>query len=439
MRITRRTVVRSSGALLAGAALSGCMARGRRRGAPTTTEPETTPPPRDPDVDLVIGTIGLASGLEATFAKQISLAVGEARTDVNIGGGVFGRPLQLPATLIAETPDSDIAPLVQELVDVGASAVVASCGDPSLRAAMPLLADAGIAVVSVNSVARELRDEEAGSAGMLFRLAPTDAMLAKAFVDASASGSQQGAAPRTIAYLARDTMHGRSLGEEMRLLVEPAGGWIRQHYFPAEQVDLGAPMDEIFGQIPALIVIDAGAETPKIISEIHRRSLGPDGRTELTIPIRTTYYNSSPWGDQVPPESMEHTTGCRPGIPAGDGLQDLLLNVDPSLATTGYDFAGQAYDAVLLIALAAQTARSAEGSQIASAIGGLLADGEQVSDYESGLKMLKEGKKVSYLGMSGPIALGDDGDPVSAEITTFGFDEAGNPTEQQDTTIDLEG
>lgn len=435
MSISRRAVVRSTGALAAGAALSACTRRGRR---PEPTEPTTTTPVPEPEQDLVIGSIGVASGLEAMFDKHISIAIGEARTSIDIGGGVFGRPLQMLPRRYAETPDSDIAPLVQELAAAGASAVVVSCGDPSLLAAMPALAEAGIAVVSVNSTAHELRGKEAGSAGMLFRLAPTARMLAKAFADAAMSGSgQQHATPGTVTYLARDTLAGHSLGEQMRMLIEPAGPWIRQHYFAPGQPDLGGPIDEILAEPPALVVIDAGEETPQIISEIHRRTLGPDGRQQLTIPIRTTYYNSMPWGDQVPPESMEHTTGCRPGDPAPDPLQNLMLNIDTSLASSAYEFAGPSYDAVMLIALAAQTARSTEGSQIASAIAGLLTDGEKVSDYGTAVKLLREGKKVMYQGMSGALTLGEDGDPVSAELTTFGYDEAGAQTEASGSTVDL--
>lgn len=137
-----------------------------------TAEPSTTAPPKDPDATLVIGSIGASAGLETMFEKQISIAVGESRTDVDIAGGVFGRDVRLIDRALVD-PSSDPAPLVAAFAEQKASAVVTSCGDDWLVKAMPMFADKGIAVVSVNSLSRALRAPEAGASGMLVRLAPT--------------------------------------------------------------------------------------------------------------------------------------------------------------------------------------------------------------------------------------------------------------------------
>lgn len=435
MRVSRRDAVRSLGLLAAsGAGLTACT-RTSRGGRPSTEPVTTTAPPKDPSAPLVLGSIGVASGLESQFEKQISIAIGEARTDVDVAGGVFGRDVTMLPRQVVDAIDTDLTPIVADLARQNASAVVVSCGEPSLRAAMPAFAEAGIAVVSVTSTARDLRAADAGAAGMLLRMAPTDRCLASAFAEASRQAGQ-GATPGTIAYLGRDSMHGRSLAEELRLQVEPAGGELRPVFFPEGAPDLGAPLDAIAADPPALVVIDAGDETARILSALYARTTGTD-RQHLSVPIRTTYYNSHAWGGRVPGEGMEHVTGTRAGAPPSDALENTLLNIDPSLATAGFDFGGQAYDAVTLLALAAQTAHSLEGSRIAGALPALLRDGTDVTTYADALDRLRDGQDVRYRGASGTLVLGDDGDPVSVDMSTVAFDRTGAVTQVTGATITL--
>lgn len=435
MTVARRSILRSAALLGAAVPLASCTTGRRGRGT-DPTEPSTTPPPEDPDETLVIGSIGVSSGLFSTFEKHIMLAIGEARTDVNIAGGVFGRDVTLLERVVVDAPGADIAPAIAALRDQGATAIITSCSDESLIAAVPAFVDAGIAVVSVNSTARDLRADEVETEGMLMRISPTDACLAKVFSDA-AWNAQPPLAAGTLAFFGRDTMGSASLAEELRLRLEPQGGHLIRTLFPEGASDVGAPVDALMAAPPALVVIDAGDETPQIVTAIATKSLGPDGRPMFDIPLRTTYYNTRSWGEQVPPESLKHATGCRPGIPAPDELVNTMLNVDTSLATSGFEFAGAAYDAVVLIALAAQAARSTEGSQIAAALPSLLTDGEEVADHATGLRQLAAGAQIRYVGRSGPIELGDDQDPVTIDLTDVPYDDAGQMGAPSDSTIDL--
>lgn len=434
MAISRRSVLITAGAVAVAAPLTGCMRRGR--GAAATKEAAAPRPQKEPDATLVIGSIGVSSGLRSTFEKQISLALGEARTDVAIGGGVFGHEVTLLPRITVDSPSADLKPAIAQLAEKGATAVIVSCGDDSLLGAMDAFVEAGIAVISVNSTGRQLRADQVHSAGMLLRLCPTDAIIAKSFAESAAKGGQ-GLTPGLVAYIGRDTTEGHSLAEELRLRIEPAGGRVFAQHFPEGAPDLGGAIDAIVAQPPSLLVVDAGDETGQIIGAMVSRTLGTDGRPTVDIPVRTTFYNTRSWAADVPGEAMQHVTGCRAGIPAPDRLQNTMLNVDTSLVQAGYDFSGITYDAVVLVALAAQAARSIEGSQIAAALPGLLADGDEIGDYGSGLQLIREGASIQYKGLGGPLKLGKNGDPASAELTTVSFDQAGNIQSESDTTVSL--
>ena len=103
---------------------------------------------------------------------------------------------------------------------------------------------------------------------------------------------------------------------------------------------------------------------------------------------------------------------------------DRLKGVDPSL--TDYSYAAESYDAVVLLALAAYAANSTDGTEIAKylqQVSGGSGDGEKVTSFEDGIKLLDEGKQIDYDGPSGPITFDKNGDPTEATIGIFQYND----------------
>lgn len=428
MPLSRRALIRCAAVAAAGTGALAACTRGTTRPARSTAPGSTS---ADPSSPLVLGTIGTSIGLEAMFDKQIAIAVGEAATDVDIAGGVFGRDLVLLERHTISDPDDDLADAIAALAEAGATGVVVNCDDDLLLAAMPAFVDAGMAVVSVTSTSMSLRADDAATSGMLVRLTASDRALATGFATSAGTGGAVG----SVFYLARDTTAGHSLGAQLRRVIEPAGGAYGERYHAGEQPDLGEPIDAALASGAPLVVVNAGAETSALVGAIVAANTGPDGSPLRALAIRTLLYGSAAPGKAVPPETMKAVTGTRAGIPAPDALKNIMLRVDPSLAPDAFDFAGQAYDAVTLLALAAQTGRSAEGTRLVAGIRELLAEGEEAGSFAEARTLQRDGAEVRYVGYSGPLELGEDGDPTSAEITAVSYDEANAVAGTDDVTV----
>jgi hypothetical protein len=121
--------------------------------------------------------------------------------------------------------------------------------------------------------------------------------------------------------------------------------------------------------------------------------------------------------------------GMRGTLPLTDlsaDFRDRLLVVDPELKD--FNYAGESYDAVTLVALAAQSAGSNQATAFAPYINGLTTGGDKCTDFATCLEILNAGGDVDYDGVSGPLAFTDAGEPAYA---SFGLQQFGD-----DNTID---
>ncbi len=69
---------------------------------------------------------------------------------------------------------------------------------------------------------------------------------------------------------------------------------------------------------------------------------------------------------ELAPGTLEGVKGTLPGAQIDDALKERLNEVDPRLKKLGYSYAPESYDAVILIALAAQQANSDAGKDMAA-------------------------------------------------------------------------
>ena len=129
---------------------------------------------------------------------------------------------------------------------------------------------------------------------------------------------------------------------------------------------------------------------------------------------------------------MEGTQGTLPGAEASPEFRQALLDVDPKLKD--FSYAPEAYDATIIIALAAQAAGNDSGRAIGDTLKQVTADGEKCTTYADCLALLNDGKDIDYDGQSGPIDLNDVGDPSKAimGIYTYGPDNTYERTGSQE-------
>lgn len=92
-------------------------------------------------------------------------------------------------------------------------------------------------------------------------------------------------------------------------------------------------------------------------------------------------------------------------------------------ALKDYSYAAESYDSVMLIAFATQAAGT-DGSALADQIVAVSKDGEKCTTVEACMALLKDKKDIDYDGMSGPVTLNGNGEPLAASYGILEFDAA---------------
>ena len=440
MTVSRRDLVRSLGVGVLGAgALSACgegPLRGRRR---TTTPPPTGAAPTEPDVPLVIGQIGAAYGRMGVFEEAIAVSIDEARIDVNARwGGLFGHDVSLLERHVMQEPGEDLAPVIQDLADSGATCVITSIDEESLSAAMPALVEAGLAVIDVFTSGMSVRSAEVQTANLLVRLAPNDSILAAQHAEvALGATSDKGGDPGAVAYLSEDTAQGRSLLHELEQYLGPRNGRVvSEQFYPAGEIgDVAARVEAVLEEVPALLVVNGGQEAAPVLSALYAETLDEGERPTIQFPIRlapaaTVDYARLPAGEDLLPECLASATGHVPGGAISVEHENMMLNRGADFLAEGYAYSQQGYDAFTMACLAAQHALAVTGTALAAALPAILTGSEGCTDYEACRSVMRtaleveERETVAYTGRMGKLELGPQSDARIGELREHGWSDA---------------
>ena len=122
------------------------------------------------------------------------------------------------------------------------------------------------------------------------------------------------------------------------------------------------------------------------------------------------------------PGSLAGLRGTLPLIELSEDFEARLLEQDAELVD--FNYAGESYDAVVVIALAAQIAGT-DGVEYANEINGVTRGGEKCDSFESCNALIAAGTTdIDYDGISGPLEFSGNGEPTEASygILEFGDD-----------------
>ncbi len=124
------------------------------------------------------------------------------------------------------------------------------------------------------------------------------------------------------------------------------------------------------------------------------------------------------------PGALINMKGTTPLTELGEDFTSRLLEIDPNLED--FNYAGETYDAAVVISLAAEIARTTDGNVFKEQINGVTTAGEKCTDYASCLAIVQAGGDVDYDGISGPLEFVDAGEPSVASfgVLQFGEDNA---------------
>ena len=135
--------------------------------------------------------------------------------------------------------------------------------------------------------------------------------------------------------------------------------------------------------------------------------------------------------------------GTTPAPETTDAVREFQSRMDAHAEEAGIDLAGtyaygpESYDAVIIVALAAQVAGD-DGSAHAAEIVNVTKGGEQCSTYADCLALVEAGTDIDYEGVSGSTDMSGNGEPLvgSYAVQVYGDDNRLDPDQETFRTVD---
>jgi ABC-type branched-subunit amino acid transport system substrate-binding protein len=352
---------------------------------------------------LKIGAILSQTGPLADFtpatANAIALAVGE----INAAGGVLGAPM---ATTTADD-QGDAKTAVEAAQHLLAHDKVQALLGPMSSAAFQAVATTVVAakelpMISASATAVSL--DGLDSKGFALRTVPSDVYQGAALAEVA---RDKGYGTISIAYVADD--YGKGLAQSFTSAFTKAGGKIAASvsFAPKTAGDHDEPRKAAVGGAEALLVIaypDDGASLTKGALEegLFNKFLFSDGLMTQSV-IDTV-------GGQFLDGASGATAQAPEDAPGHQAFEKAYAAKFGPLPATPY--LGRTYDAVYLLALAAEKAKSTDGAKLRAALREVSGDsGDKIGpgEFAQARRLIAAGHKISYVGAAGPFTFDGHG------------------------------
>ncbi|WP_167042924.1 ABC transporter substrate-binding protein [Salinibacterium sp. ZJ454] len=253
--------------------------------------------------------------------------------------------------------------------------------------------------------------------GLYFRTAPSDVLQGEVLGNLIADDGHQ-----TLGMLVLNDSYGTGLAKYTQEAFEAAGGEVvAQPTYNTGDTSFDSQISTLLAADPDAIALITFEEVKTILPNLIS-----------SFPSENLYFvdgNLAQFGDQLPAGALEGAKGTFPGLSIDDiveftGALDEFWQAEGNPALTEFTYGAEAFDAVMLLALASLAANSTEGADIAAKleeVSGGTGEGEKCSTFEDCANIILEGGVADYDGQSGPITFNEVGDPTEATIGIYQF------------------
>ncbi len=369
-------------------------------GSPTSTIPQG-------DGTLTIGALLPQTGDLAFLGPPEFAGVKLAVKEINAAGGVLGKPIKEIDTDSGDDAPDVANPSVDSLINQKADAIVGAAASGVSLNVIDKITGHGIVQFSPANTSDKLSTYP--DKDLYFRTAPPDVLQGRVLADLIAEDGHQ-----KLAIIARQDAYGTGLAENTeKFFTEGGGEVVAKEIYGTDTTNFASVVSKIKAASPDAIALVAFNETENIVPE-----LVAQGLPNKSIPWYFVDGNLSN-SYKFPKGTLEGAKGTLPGAASPEEFQQKALAVDPKLED--FSYAPESYDAVNLIALAAEAAKSDSGQAIGSQLINVSKGGEKCSDFKSCKALLDAGKDIDYDGVSGPVEFNDVGDPAVATIGIYKY------------------
>ena len=354
---------------------------------------------------LKIGSLLPETGSLAFLGPPEFAGVDLAVADINAAGGVLGENIEhirgdsgdTSTDIAQQTADSHIA--------AGVSAIVGAASSGVSFTVIDKIAGAGIVHFSPANTSPDFTNY--ADDGYYFRSAPSDTFQGAVLGQLMA---KEGAKNAVILNL--DDAYGNGLA---KYAMAAFTGTSTNIVYNPQAAEFSADVAKAKAAKPDAIAIIGFDETAKIFTELIKQGIGPN---KVKTYLVDGNLSSGAYKD-LPAGIMKGVKATLPGVLADGSLQERLLSVDPAL--TDFSYAAESYDAVVLIALAAEQGGATDGKTIRDNLVSVSKGGTKCTTFADCKKLIADGEDIDYDGVSGPVEFADNGDPSYATMGIYQY------------------
>jgi ABC-type branched-subunit amino acid transport system substrate-binding protein len=376
---------------------------------------------------LTIGTILPETGSLAFLGPPEFAGVELAVQEINEAGGVLGNDIELMQGDSGDTTTDIANQTVDRHLGQNANVIIGAASSAVSFTVIDKITQAGVIMFSPANTSPDFTDYDDN--GLYFRTAPSDILQGRVLAETIIDDGNA-----SVGLMALQDPYGEGLLENAVMVLEDSGAEVTDQivYDPQAQ-NFDAEIQQLASSDPDAIVVIGFDESSRILSTMIEQGLGPEDKNVYGVDGNI----GNALGEAVD-ASLEGMRGTLPGSVATGEFQERLLEIDPDLQD--YSYSGEAYDAVVVVALAAIAAGTDDGQAVAAEIPGVTRDGTTCTSFEECRDLLEAGEDIDYDGVSGPIEMDDNGDPTVAnfQILAYGPDNQIDPDLTETREVALE-
>ncbi len=368
-------------------------------------------PQNTADGTLTIGTLLPQTGSLASLGPSEFAGVDLAIKEINEAGGVLGKDVAKVDSDSGDTSTNIASQSADRLLSQKVDVVVGAASSAVTLTVIDKITGAGVVQISPANTSIKLSDYP--DKDLFFRTAPPDLLQGRILGDKVIADGKT-----SVGILALQDAYGTGLADVAEKAITGANGEVVEKLiYDPKAAEFSAEVSKIKAADPEAIILIGFNESAKIIQELVKQGIGPQ-----TKPLYLVDGNLEAAEVQALGPVIKGVQGTTPGAPAPGDFRKRVLAVDPSLKA--FPYSGEAYDATILVALAAESAKSDAGKDIGAKMVEASRGGTKCTTFKECVALAKAGTDFDYDGISGPIELDEKGNPTEATIGiyTYGAD-----------------
>jgi branched-chain amino acid transport system substrate-binding protein len=366
---------------------------------------------------LKLGVLLPHTGTLAFLEPPMGKAVDMALRDINAAGGVNGKPVSQVAA--DEGTDPNISSTsASTLLSDNVSAIIGAAATGDTLAIINKVTNSKTVECSPSNTGAVLTHYP--DHGYYFRTAPPDSLQSKALANVIVGDGHS-----NVALVAQATDYGKGFIDGLATSLKSAGASVAtQVTYDPTATTFTAEVSKIKAAKPDAVVIIGYQETGLVIKQMIQDSFGPK---QVPIYVADGAQSTTLWKTVDPhnPAVLVGVGGTAPSAAPSNGTKSFPVEFKKYAPGVDTIYSAQAYDCAVVIALAADEAKSNAPTDFVKHMDDVTEGGVPCISYKVCADLLSKGENIDYNGASGPLNFSQYGEPSVGTYDVWKFDNKG--------------